>query len=506
LGVPNIVDSALFWSIEINLPTVVYLQADVSTIQESGIKNFNFTGLFFTTKDDGSRALVLDYQMWSYWPNKLGYDTISSLPFTPAGPLTTVEMQGPDISLCQKNPPEAAVFTTKATCWQFGSIEIPLGDVCDVSGPYTFTFDSGCFDGARPNNDCTGTKLSANALIEGVDLCASLLATAGNVTGNVTLDKPDGYVFGDTVRLNVTFQSPDVPLFESRLMSAEVVIKKFRETAIILYTQAGGNAVLGRNTNFTVEKDGLLSPYNVLLALTPNMMPTFAAGAFLTTDDFDTADNDFTFRLRFRVFFDALSAGSATRRRRRRAYFREVEMTAGKLEMERRQAAAPTIGSIAEIQVGAQSSMQVPNVTVVLQNNPELIPGEAAGTQTAPAAATPSYIWAIVGVAAGVILLGGLGITIWWCTKQKRRDNAQLDWEEQALMANAAKFGMSSPYDIGSTAWKVPSWPGDSSSSGRAPDVSGMFGMQATRMTETSTPLISKHAGAVDVSNLFPKV
>lgn len=513
LGQPNIVNSTLQWAIQVNLPTVVDLQADVAIVEDSGIRNFNLTGFFLTTTATGERALVLDYQMWSRWPNNLTYHIISSLPFTPAGPLKTLDLQGPDLSLCRKNPPDGP-FTTDAECWQYGSIEIPLGSVCNISGPYVFDFDSNCFPGAGTST-CSGTTLRANALIEGIDLCGSLLATAGNVTGNLTVDKPNGYFFGDTVQLNATFKSPDVPLYETRLMSAEVVIVKYQPAAVPMYTQAEGAVLLGKNSNFTIDQDGLKNPYNVLMSLTPNMMPTFAEGAFLTTNDFDTANNQFTFRLRFRVFFDAVSAGRVSRRRRRGAFI-DVDMDLpvdSKGHLLSRQA-APTVGSIQEVQVGAQSSMKVPNVTVALQNNPSMVP---AGTQpTTPTQQTtqptsqpiPGYVWAIVGVAAGVILLGCLGGLIWFLARKRKHDrrSGSPDFEHESLLAGASPFGKSPPpaYEM-ALSGKVPTWPGVAEPMGTVsgiPDVSSLFS-PSVRTDPSASRLLPAYSDAVDVSGMF---
>ncbi|KAI9020365.1 hypothetical protein DFJ74DRAFT_672948 [Hyaloraphidium curvatum] len=383
--------------------------------------------------------------MWSRWPNNLTYDIISSLPFTPGGPLRTLEMQGPNLDLCGPPP-----YTTESQCWQFGSILIPLGDVCNVTGPYTFAFDTNCFPNSA-TSDCKGTKLFANAFIDGIDLCAGLMSTAGNVTGTLTVDKPQGYFFGDTVLLNATFESPDVPLYETRLMSFDAIIRKWKPDPVSVYTLQGGNGLFGRNANFSVVLDGLASPYSVLMHLTPNMMPKFEDGGFLTIEDFDTADNDFTFTLRFRVFFDPVSAGRTGLRRRsaaRRRVYRDASLHFG-----RRQGGA--IGSIREIAVGARSSMQVPNVTQALQTAPQMVPN---GTVAAPppqqqAAAAGTPVWAIVvGVLGGLLLLGGCcgGVAYLVIRRRDRKRKEAMGYSEKdPLVRSAAAYGgsdMLSPY------------------------------------------------------------
>lgn len=409
--------------------------------------------------------------MWSRWPNELTYDTISSLPFVPAGPLSVVELQGPDISLCHLDP-VTKTYTTNSECWQYGSIEIPLGPVCNVSGPYTFTFDSDCFSGTGNGNNCTGTKLSANAIIEGVDLCTSLLATASNVTGNLTVDKPGGYFFGDSITLNATFKSPDVPLFETRLMSAEVIIAKFNKNPILLYAHSEGNVLLGTNTNFTITQNGSVSPYEVLMRLTPNMKPTFEEGAFLTTEDFDTADNSFSFRLRFRVFFDATSADRNSTTRRRRALFRDLAVNSHTLQRR----LTPTLGSIQELQVGIQSNMQVPNRAEVLDTHPDMVPAGTLppeGNNSGQSAVTPVWIYAVAAV-AGLVIVAGIGACVWFCCMKRRRSSGPEDefGETQGLVQGANPAGFSPD----SFAVPTPDWTKSTWNVGGIPDVGKLFG------------------------------
>lgn len=99
LGTNRTVGSSLLFPIEVDLPTTGDLQADVAIVEDSGIRNFNLTGFFLSQGEDGSRNLVLDFQMYSRWPNNLTYATISSLPFTPGGPLTVLHMQGPALEM-----------------------------------------------------------------------------------------------------------------------------------------------------------------------------------------------------------------------------------------------------------------------------------------------------------------------------------------------------------------------------------------------------------------------
>ena len=55
------------YPVSIALPTTVNLQTNVKIIEDSGIKNFNLTGLSYQTDEEGKRYLVLDFQMYGRW-------------------------------------------------------------------------------------------------------------------------------------------------------------------------------------------------------------------------------------------------------------------------------------------------------------------------------------------------------------------------------------------------------------------------------------------------------
>jgi hypothetical protein len=513
LGTNRSVGSLISYPVEVNLPTTVDLAADISLVEESGIRNFNLTGFFFAQSESGERTLVLDFQMYSRWPNNLTFNTISSLPFTPDGPIIPLELQGPNLDMCNKTA--AGTYSTDSMCWQFGSVSIPLGSVCNVSGPYTFAFASNCFRNAATSN-CLGTTLTALALIEGVDLCSGLYGEVAQVQGNLTADKPDGYFFGDTVVLTATFESLDVPLFETRLMSADVTVAKDGNATKSLYTVAGGNAELGRNTNFTIAKDGLSSPNEVLLELTPNMMPTYA-NAFLSVEDFDTRDNDFSFALRFRVFFDAVSAGrTSVGRRLGRRRWRDIEAVA---RLARR---APSMGTMKELSVRADSSMVVPNATEAAKVNPGMVPAVAMPTPTAtPAPESQSNLVPIVlGVVVGlVVLLCACGVLIWCAFFRKDKKKEEPLLSSVGWNTPPPSYGsVSTPYGT----MPVPTWNGVNAAGYRkiaeggygsvagAPDVSKMFAEtfkeSAPKDREFAEEVLimkSSKGGGVDVSNLF---
>lgn len=52
------------YPVSVALTTTVNVQTDVSVLEESGIKNFNLTGLAYET-DNGNRYLLLDFSMYS---------------------------------------------------------------------------------------------------------------------------------------------------------------------------------------------------------------------------------------------------------------------------------------------------------------------------------------------------------------------------------------------------------------------------------------------------------
>lgn len=51
--------------VSIALPTVVKLDTEVKIIEDSGIKNFNVTGLSFEAEGESSKFILIDFTMFS---------------------------------------------------------------------------------------------------------------------------------------------------------------------------------------------------------------------------------------------------------------------------------------------------------------------------------------------------------------------------------------------------------------------------------------------------------
>ncbi|KAI9013457.1 hypothetical protein DFJ74DRAFT_289589 [Hyaloraphidium curvatum] len=174
-------------------------------------------------------------------------------------------------------------------------------------------------------------------------LCTSLTARVSTAPRRLRARQAaGGYFFGDTVKLTATFVSPDLPIFESRLIklsvgrnvvlrspaqaSAPGFLKRFIKTDLV-DSPAGPGAPgalsqLAVNTNFSYTPGA----DEVVMHITPNMLPRddpgkdYASLSFLTTDDFDSV-TDYTFYATFRIYFDVVTANGG---RRRRLYTRDA--------------------------------------------------------------------------------------------------------------------------------------------------------------------------------------
>lgn len=187
-------------------------------------------------------------------------------------------------------------FTTNDFCYQSGTIRVDLGQTCDVGGTFAFNFDTNCFPGAAATSTCTGKVLTANAMIGTadatgalhLDLCTTLYNTVTQVTGQMVADKPQGYFFGDTITLTATFNSPDLPIYESRLtklilgrksvqrspnVGAQTTVNRNLNTTMVDSSlgplAVGALSTLATNTNFTYTPGA----DTVVMTVTPNMLP-----------------------------------------------------------------------------------------------------------------------------------------------------------------------------------------------------------------------------------------
>ncbi len=187
------------YPVSIALPTTVNLQTDVKIIEDSGIKNFNLTGLSYETDSTG-RYIILDFQMYGRWPNNLTLDDAGQVTLPGYPGVVTVDSY--TMPTCVKTS-GTGPFTTNDFCYQNGQVRINIGEQCDIGGTYAFNFDTQCMANAA-NNDCAGKVLSANAAIGTpdasgalkLDLCNGLYNTVASVTGQMVADKPEGYFFG----------------------------------------------------------------------------------------------------------------------------------------------------------------------------------------------------------------------------------------------------------------------------------------------------------------------
>lgn len=157
----------------------------------------------------------------------------------------------------------------------------------------------------------------------------------------------DGYQFGDTIKLTTIFDSPDLPIYESRLtklilqrtnvtrspnLGSTTSFLRNRNTTLVDSnlgpTGPGALSQLAINSNFTYIPGSTI----VNMTMVPNMMPRdspskdYSDLSFLTTDDFDSV-TEYTFYATFRVYFDrATSASNGASRRRRRLLTRDVSV------------------------------------------------------------------------------------------------------------------------------------------------------------------------------------
>jgi hypothetical protein len=157
----------------------------------------------------------------------------------------------------------------------------------------------------------------------------------------------DGYYFGDEIKLTAMFESPQVPIYESRLtklilertnvsrtpnIGAAYNFMRNKNTTLVdsPLGPSGPNALsqLALNSNFTYIPGADI----VNFTMTPGMMPadtneTYSDLSFLTTDDFDSV-TDYTFYATFRIYFDQQSANG---QRRRRLKTRDVNIPSSSL-------------------------------------------------------------------------------------------------------------------------------------------------------------------------------
>jgi len=147
--------SRLSYAVSIALPTTVDLSTNVTVNEDSGIKNFNLTGLSYEQNSTG-RYLLLDFQMFgrfvaflrmrsrlfaytrmhfvlvvfvSSWPNLLTLADITIPGYTATSAVNSYTSPS-----CLKTSGEMP-FTTNDFCYQNGQVAIALGpDVCQVGG------------------------------------------------------------------------------------------------------------------------------------------------------------------------------------------------------------------------------------------------------------------------------------------------------------------------------------------------------------------------------------
>ncbi|KAI9034201.1 hypothetical protein DFJ74DRAFT_762835 [Hyaloraphidium curvatum] len=447
------------YPVSIALPTTVNVQTDIKVLEESGIKNFNLTGLSYDITD-GQRYLIVDFTMFSRWPNNLTLDADSGYISLP-GYTGTVEINSYTLPTCVKTDGSSSTaFTTQDFCYQNGQLKIAIGDVCNVGGTYAFNFDTNCFPGAANTNTCTGKVLTANALIGTpnasgaleLDLCNALLNTVASVTGVMVADKPQGYFFGDTVLLTATFTSPDLPIYEARLTKMILGRNKVERTPNIgaattvtrnvnttLVDSAAGPAAVGAlstlavNTNFTYLPTA--DPNVVEMKVTPNMLPKqagvdFNDDSFLTTDDFDSI-TDYTFYATFRIYFDQQSAAG---QRRRRLLARDVQVP------------APALRQTTTSNQNANAALTVPPNPNAVQTQPTTAP---VAPVAQPAAATSSNeALVIAAIVIGTLALLAACCTLFVLLAMRRKDKKRE--EEDAFIRQRLVNGIESA--------KAPQW------------------------------------------------
>ncbi|KAI9031473.1 hypothetical protein DFJ74DRAFT_754451, partial [Hyaloraphidium curvatum] len=152
------------YPVSIALPMTVNVQADVKLLEESGIKNFNLTGVSVDVTDAG-RFIVADFIMHSRWPNNLTLDSTSNYVSLPGFPGST-EIVSYNLPTCVKTDgSNSTTFTTEDFCYQNGEVRINIGQQCNAGGIYVFNFKTDCFPGAASTQDCTGKVLRANAAV-----------------------------------------------------------------------------------------------------------------------------------------------------------------------------------------------------------------------------------------------------------------------------------------------------------------------------------------------------
>lgn len=249
-----------------------------------------------------------------------------------------------------------------------------------------------------------------------------------------------GYFFGQTVELIARFNSPGLPLYESRL------IKLILGRNIVLRTPNGNTAQLVRqNQNVTMVESaagpsavGALKPIaentvftytpgstEVHMSFVPNMKPRDNAGnyptdAFLSTDDFDSI-SDYTFYATFRVYFDQASAAG---QRRRRLLTRDVQIPSSR--------------------VGRSSSVDSSVTTSFTSYQSEApIKVSQQQTQTTVTATTSSSsndtVLMAVAITLGVLALLTACCTIGvFCWPKKKRDSSASNADHDAFLATSS--------------------------------------------------------------------
>ena len=357
-----------------------------------------------------------------------------------SGDVSIVSYQTP---VCIKTGNGTSSFNTSDFCVQAGQLRVLVGNQCEIGGTYQFRFKTDCMTVGTATNNCTEGTLLADAFVGtalpnetlSLDICSAIFNTISPVTASIQPSRPMGeYQFGDRMGFEARLTSPDLPIYESRLVLLTLGRRSVqRSPAVGTATQIARNhnttmlnsalgingvnalTTLGSNVDLAVTPGSSLVTFNV----TPNMQPSdagkdYAENAFLTTGDFDSVST-YTLYATFRIFFDPVSA-SSNGRLRRRLMMRQVSSSIG------------TARRSADTDATTDTSITVPPQSET----------EVTGTSSSTGSTT-AIIAAAVGAATGVAIVSALaiGLAIRRSRKRKFEEAAQ-----SSMMSISSKSGL----------------------------------------------------------------
>lgn len=321
-------------AINVAIPNYIYGQSNFAA-PDSGRSSFFVSQMVFSTLQDGSKRLTLDYSVTINWP----YVYVLNAANAPGG-ISLLQPQG--LPAPVYDPATCDVQFNQGTCSQTASIIFTVpGDLCNLQGTYTIAFATSCND-----QSCSADSDSFDITVGNYPVCTSLNQSLAGVTGTMA-SSSSTFDVGHPVNIVVNFASPNLKFQTAQIMLIALESTKYvsganpdaswgnRTLCSVCHTNpptSGLGLNIGLANNWT---NGLWAKtytggsnagaINVTFNVTSNSDPT--KGVIKPTD-IGTAGNLFVFYVRVRLLFDSAMAAAAApgkkqiRRRRRLEYIK----------------------------------------------------------------------------------------------------------------------------------------------------------------------------------------